>query len=226
MKRLLILFLLMVPLLVSGQKKKQRPYEYQEGDYRRGDTVFDFRGDVVYIGPATVNTVTYKNAQDTDQIATMNNDTLTIKQPYARFEKGQEVKLGRGTMPDGRFKFIGLVPDSWSAPSTGEQVSYEEDRLAAQWADQVFRVKRFYRYGAKSTGYTYFLKLKRPKLPDFECDIVNAIRTGEVIVQGFTPTLQQPARVADELKKLKELKEQGVLTQDEFDAQKKKLLGQ
>ncbi|MFF1692047.1 SHOCT domain-containing protein [Streptomyces sp. NPDC058257] len=35
----------------------------------------------------------------------------------------------------------------------------------------------------------------------------------------------QPQSVADELGKLKALVEQGVLTQDEFDQQKKRLLG-
>jgi hypothetical protein len=48
--------------------------------------------------------------------------------------------------------------------------------------------------------------------------------------QPVTPTKIEdqklPISVADELKKLKELLDAGVLTQEEFDAQKKKLLGQ
>jgi predicted Zn-dependent peptidase len=60
----------------------------------------------------------------------------------------------------------------------------------------------------------------------FSLFIDDAILSCEVVPCVQTVAKQPVASVADELKKLKELLDSGVLTQAEFDAQKKKLLAQ
>jgi hypothetical protein len=66
----------------------------------------------------------------------------------------------------------------------------------------------------------------------YEIDVENAIKTGEIEVpEEFMPKketqtieLKQTISPADELKKFKELLDSGVITQEEFDNQKKKIL--
>jgi hypothetical protein len=63
-------------------------------------------------------------------------------------------------------------------------------------------------------------------------DVENAITFGELIVpvefrpkkESVVVEVKQQTSVADELKKLKALLDDGTLTQEEYDAQKKKLL--
>lgn len=50
-------------------------------------------------------------------------------------------------------------------------------------------------------------------------------RIDEIKTQGDRPTVVQSMSSADELKKFKELLDMGVITQEEFDAKKKQLLG-
>lgn len=50
-------------------------------------------------------------------------------------------------------------------------------------------------------------------------------RIDEIKTQGDRPTVVQSTSSADELKKFKELLDMGVITQEEFDAKKKQLLG-
>ncbi len=69
----------------------------------------------------------------------------------------------------------------------------------------------------------------------YEIDVDNAIASGELLVpEEFRPKpkgttvveVKQKISVADELVKLKKLLDDGILTKEEYDAQKKKLLEQ
>ncbi len=168
------------------------------------------------------------------QIGTSNNpeckadgETFIVTEGNLRFTPSDNIKLGIGTLPNGDFKYISFSRNNWvSAMNADPRANY----LGAKWTGHLFKVKGFIEYGNKRRGYTYYLRLGGGNIVDYECDIINALRTGEVVVEGYTPPSQRPviveqnSSVADELKKLKELKDQGVLTQEEFDAQKQKLL--
>lgn len=62
---------------------------------------------------------------------------------------------------------------------------------------------------------------------NYEIDIENAINTGEVESSGIKNDKNKSSNnfsVADELSKLKKLFDDGVISKEEFDEQKKKLL--
>jgi membrane-associated protease RseP (regulator of RpoE activity) len=67
---------------------------------------------------------------------------------------------------------------------------------------------------------TMVLKLERAFRPPF-AEIVEALPPG-----NEPPTIQASQSVADELRKFAKLKEDGLITEAEFEAQKRKLLGQ
>lgn len=85
------------------------------------------------------------------------------------------------------------------------------------------------------TGKKWYIVLGGGNIVNYWCDIWPAMETGEVVVEGINDGKEnekdekpdgQPASVADELAKLKKLYDDGVLTKEEFEAQKKKLLEQ
>ena len=83
-----------------------------------------------------------------------------------------------------------------------------------------------------SFGKKYYALVLPGGLFNWGIDLESAIRSGEVrglnrtvFTDPKTPyVIQNKASVADELGKLKKLLDQGVISKEEFDAQKKKLL--
>jgi len=151
------------------------------------------------------------------------NDTLFTSSGY-KVVIGQDVKLGTGTLPYGDFKFIGFSQTSFMGGN--------RQTVGKNWSGHNFKVKKFRQDGNTKRGYTYKLILGGGNIVNYECDIERAIAAGEIIVpdefkqkpQTVIVELKQPLSVADELNKLKKLYDDGVLTQEEYEAQKKKLL--
>lgn len=162
------------------------------------------------------------HAQTTSYIS---NDTFYFDNNIYLVE-GQDIKLGTGTMPDGDFKYITTSRNNWAAASSDGKLY----NVGAKWSGHFFRIKRIYEYGNKRRGYTTYLILGGGNLVNYECDVINAIKSGEIEIAGYTPhngqavIIQQPVSKADELKKLKDLKDQGILTEEEFQEEKKKIL--
>ena len=94
-----------------------------------------------------------------------------------------------------------------------------------------YKVVRIEKRGNKKNGYSYYPIINVGAIR-YEVDIENAISVGEIVVpdefkpkkEGPVVVVKQEVSVADEIAKLKKLLDDGVLTQAEFDAQKKKLL--
>ncbi len=150
-------------------------------------------------------------------------DTIYVTTENVRYIIGGDVHLGLGTLPNGNFKFIRIARNN---PKTIHLYQLKSD-----WRGHFFRIKDVFKVGSDDRGYAFYLEIDGGLAVNYECDIVNALRSGEVVVDGYTPPSQKPVvveqqhlSIADELKKLKELKDEGILTQDEFDTQKQKLL--
>lgn len=147
-------------------------------------------------------------------------DTLFLNNG-AKFVEGQKLKLAYGSGANKTFEFIALSPYSIAGAL----------KLESRWSNHEMVIKKFTSYGTKKTGHKLYIVLGGGNLSPYWCDIVSAMDNGEVIVPGIndkktsTAIMQQaPSSAADELKKLKELFDNGALTKDEYDSAKKKIL--
>ncbi len=156
----------------------------------------------------------------------LKNDTLFLKDGNI-FYVGQTIKLGYGSNDNKGFQFIYESPASFVNLMTYNgtvQLKY----LKSLWANRSLTIKKIGLSGSKSYGYKWMLILVAGTPGNYWCEIVEALSHKEVItpLTKKSETKAPITSVADELKKLKELLDAGVLTQEEFDAQKKKILNQ
>lgn len=147
---------------------------------------------------------------------------------------GEKVKLGRGTMPDGTFKYIRANAASlfsYSGPNANSANS--ANALMYSYNGLMGEVARIENRGNKRRGYVTYLILKLGLPARYEVDLDNAIQSGEIVIPDEFKPKEKPLQVeikggsfslADELIKLKKLLDDGILTKEEFEAQKKKLL--
>jgi len=149
------------------------------------------------------------------------------------FKKGQTVKMGTGSNPDGTFKFIFIsITSFFRYNGNAPNAANSENAMPAIYSGLNFEVLKIRKIGNKKLGYKYTLVLKNADLVRYEADFDNAIAAGEIIVpeeyrpkqKGLIVEVKNSFSVADEIIKLKKLLDEGVLTKEEFDAQKKKLL--
>lgn len=159
-------------------------------------------------------------------------DTLFTTSGY-KIIVGQEINIGTGATPDGDFKFIRRNSSGLGAMLImTDNNSYNKSELSLQRnaSGHKGKVVKIVSRGNKKNGIVYepIINFGAAR---FEIDADNAIASGEIIVPNeFKPqpkTLEgkQPVSIADELAKLKKLLDDGVLTKEEYDTQKKKLLG-
>lgn len=144
---------------------------------------------------------------------------------------GDELKIGKGSMPNKTFSFIYQSPAGFATETSGD--NYSNRRYAGtNMAGKSTKVKSLIAYGNKKNGYTVVAKVGFGELVNYWIEIDNAVDGGELIPPAAYAKKEQGGAtssggsVADELKKLKELLDSGALTQEEYNAQKKKLLGQ
>jgi len=170
-------------------------------------------------------------AQDT--FPKLNGDTLYTSTGFKVVE-GEKVKIGVGSTSDGDFKFIRRSSTSMFAyhSTTGYQgLANAANALPRNQAGLEYKIVRIDKRGTKKTGFVYY-PIINIGMTRYEIDIENAITSGELNVpEEFKPkkestavVVQQEVSVADELVKMKKLYDDGVLTKEEYEAQKKKLL--
>jgi hypothetical protein len=156
-------------------------------------------------------------------------DTLITSTGYKIF-KGMDVKIGTGTMPDGDFRFIRTNSASlfnYTSTTGYKGLANQANALPRASSGLKMKVIRVEPRGSDKRGYVNYVVLGG--MIRYEIDIDNAIKVGELsIPDEFKP--KQPNNgtqisVADELKKFKELLDSGAITQAEYDAKKKQLLG-
>ncbi len=141
---------------------------------------------------------------------------------------GQKIKIGLGTMPDGDFKFVRI--NSASIFHNTEISNYNSgynannaNSMNRRNSGREFTVIRLEKRGDDAHGYTYYVVLGGT--PRHEIDIENAIASGELAVPAkYRMVPLTEVSIADELIKFKKLLDSGVLTRQEFEIQKQKIL--
>lgn len=160
-------------------------------------------------------------------------DTLTTSTGFKVYE-GLEIKIGTGSMNDGDFKFIRTNASSLFRyySTTGYQgLANQANSFRRDNSGLVYKVKSIMPRGSKKNGYVYYAKIGRG-LINYELDLENAIKTGEIIVpEEFMPKskstiVAQTESKYDKLKKVKDLKDSGVLTEEEFQKEKEKIMAE
>jgi len=181
--------------------------------------------------------IAFANSYSQDKDTTLPRivgDTLFTTSGYKVAEK-QDIKLGTGTMPDGDFRFIRKNSSSmfhYYSTTGYNGLANQANSFSRSGSGMTYKVKRIEKRGSKKHGYVYYAIIGG--LVAYEIDVENAIASGELVVPDeFKPKpkttttvveVKQQISVADELSKLKKLYDDGVLTKDEYEAQKKKLL--
>ncbi|MCS3530552.1 SHOCT domain-containing protein [Chryseobacterium sp. JUb7] len=158
------------------------------------------------------------------------NDTLTTSTGFKVYE-GLDLKIGTGSMNDGDFKFIrtnaGSIFNYYS--TTGYQgLANQANSFRRSNSGLTFKVKKIMTRGSKKNGFVYYVKIGSG-LINYEMDVENAIKSGEIIVPDkFLPKEksqnQNSETKYDKLKKIKELRDSGVLSEEEFQKEKDKIM--
>lgn len=166
-----------------------------------------------------------RNNEEFAEFPKINDDTLYVTD-NVYFTKGSDIELGVGTMPNGDFKYITSSRGNWLTAMGESDILH----IGSKWSGHKFLVKDFYQYGTNQRGYVFYLKLGGGNIINYECDIKNALRFGEVIHKDYAisngnPTIiQQQLSPADEIKKLHGLYKDGILSEEEYNSAKQKLL--
>ena len=162
------------------------------------------------------------------------NDSLVTSTGY-KVGEGQFVKFGLGTMPDGSFKFVRISSKSvWSYSGGANSNNLNTaNALPPMFRGSTAEVHSIEKRGSRKFGYVRVLLLKIGAIQRYECDLENAVLSGEIeVAEEFKPKTKQQVivveqkqtSVADELVKIKKLYDDGILTKEEYEAAKKKLL--
>ncbi|MBN8825109.1 MULTISPECIES: SHOCT domain-containing protein [unclassified Spirosoma] len=150
--------------------------------------------------------------------------------PGWTIKRGDTLQMGKGTMPDKSFAFAYENPAALTAvmKPNGDLV---KAYLPTRYANTRLIVKDLGMIGSKKTGFTMVALVGVGLAVRYYIELESAIEAGEVIpppqFRKPTTSANQPATsVADELMKFKKLLDAGAISQEEYDAQKKKLLNQ
>ena len=155
-------------------------------------------------------------------------DSIVHKSGFV-FKSGEKIKLGTGTMPDGSFKFIRINAASmWSYSGNTPNSANNANALPPSYNGLNAEISKLQRRGSKKMGFVSYAILKVGAMQRYEVDLESAISAGEIQIPGYNPkssaTTLSTSSLADELAKLKKLMDDGILSKEEFDAAKKKLL--
>jgi len=162
--------------------------------------------------------------------------TLNIAQAQKKVEKlkeytasngitykiGDDVKLGRGSDSNGKFIYVNI--GGWAISANPEQ-----NRLGAANSGLIVTIKKIKKYNYKRYKGIYFT-VGGGNITNYILDIENAIKTCEV--ENCTKEVQKVEIVGstsdkyDKLKKIKKLLDEGVLTEGEYQSEKKKILNE
>ncbi len=143
-------------------------------------------------------------------------DSLTVMN--FKFKVGDTIRIGQGSSPERNFRYI-----------------YERHFYGAPngIASELYVIKNLKIVTDKKTGFnTYYGFIKLAGLitgGDYAINLESAIRYKEIISINnldFNNENKNSSKLsnADELKKLKDLLDQGILTQEEFNTEKMKIL--
>ncbi len=182
---------------------------------------------VPFAGMAQQSPDEIKPGMSASEIKKLLNDGYTLASGWT-IKEGDTLRLGSGTMPDKRYAFIYQSPLNFFASTSGDNSG--KNYLASNGARNAI-VKEFITYGTKKSGFTIIAKVGVGELSNYWIEIDNAVGAGELSAPAqylafYKKGNAQIASTADELKKWKDLLDAGAIKKEEYEAQKKKLIGQ
>lgn len=138
---------------------------------------------------------------------------------------GDTLRLGRGTLPDGSFQYV-YVPDNVFTGSKQQNFTSQLTNLSVRVKD--IRVQRSRNFGDKTVAVIKANTINgcvdlNPAEASGEIVTANT-RRAAVSAAGAGTSAGPALSTADELRKLKQLYDQKILTKAEYDAQKARLL--
>ncbi|PWT73727.1 MAG: hypothetical protein C5B59_12670 [Bacteroidetes bacterium] len=115
--------------------------------------------------------------------------------------------------------------------TNNREINNQRNSLDQHYAGKSAVVVKLVDRSTKKLGKQLYALVSGPGGSRYQVDVDNAITSGELVVpEQYRPksatTVVSNLSVADELTKLKKLLQDSVITQAEYDAQKKKLLNQ
>ncbi len=137
------------------------------------------------------------------------------------------IPLGRGSGPTGKFAHVTV--GGWAVSTNADA-----NMIGAAYAGTNVKLKRINVYTNKRRGFTKTTFIVGGgNITNYNLDIEAAIAVCEVTpckapenaADSATKTPAPASSPADELAKYKQLLDSGAITQEEYDAQKKKILG-
>lgn len=135
-----------------------------------------------------------------------------------KFIVGQDITLGPGSGINGSYVWIHTAP-GLTTPIY----------LPAGWAGYKMRIKEIREMGTKKRGYKKYLILGGGNIVNYWMDLEEGMVSGEIrepslVKEKIEDKKESTISIADELAKLKKLMEDSVITKEEFEIEKTKLL--
>lgn len=134
-----------------------------------------------------------------------------------KFIVGQDITLGPGSGINGGYVWIHTAP-GFTTPIY----------LPAGWAGYKMRIKEIREMGTRKRGYKKYLILGGGNIVNYWMDLEEGIASGEIRepspIKEKSEDKKESVSIADELVKLNKLMEDSVITKEEFESQKTKLL--
>lgn len=167
-----------------------------------------------------------------DRPFSTNGDPVFISSMGWPIKSGDKILIGEGSTTSGDFKYIRRNEASLFR-YTGENRGGVNASNAAPMsiAGHTFNVIRIEQRGSEKSGYVYYgiITVKLGMVVRHEIDLERAIKSGEIVAPDqYKPNKElkndSTFSIADELAKFKKLLEDGTITQEEYEVQKKKLL--
>ncbi len=138
------------------------------------------------------------------------------------YKVGDLIELGKGSNSDG--SFVHLRVSGWAG------VIGADTRIGAGYAGNKVIIKSFLYERSKRRGFEkVWVMVGGGNITNYSLDLESAIQVCEVVPCSDVQKVQiinKPLSIADELKKLHNLKEEGILSEEEYNQQKQKLLNQ
>lgn len=98
--------------------------------------------------------------------------------------EGEQIKCGRGTLPNGDFKYIHTSPSSWlnmATVSHANPLGESYRSIGRSYSGLNLDVKKVQRMGNKKRGFKYYLKVGGGNIANYLCEIEDALAVGEIV---------------------------------------------
>lgn len=129
---------------------------------------------------------------------------------------GDEIELGRGSDANGNFIYVSLA-------GLAASTNVEQNRLGAFNAGLFVKIKKIKKLNQKNLRGVFFI-VGGGNLSNYFIDIENAIATCEIKICNDKEVLYGKTDKYDQLAKIKKLFDDGVLSKEEYESEKKKIL--